>query len=689
MKADFLFYLKCAIIRLMKRGVAALCLTLALASLFFISRTADAAGGTQQPPKLLNLWLDWNLTSEDVKTLAKWDFIVMDMDQQGRHPDQIRELRKLNPNIKIIAYIDSSNIASARFVQETYLPGYKLAHRLPEEWFVHRGKERVGFWPGAWTLNNTDACPKDASGKRWSDYLPEFIQTELWSSGLWDGFFLDNAIIGPTWFAGSGLDMNGDGKADGDAEVNASWKSGWIRMAKDLRKRLGSKAILVGNGAYEYGPHVNGILFENFPTYGWANGMKGYTSAISTGQKPVFSSVNSNAKNVNNPSDYRAMRLGLMSTMLSDGYYAFDYGDQDHGQMWWYDEYDANLGVASGEMTSMTSKSNALTEGVWWREYEKGAVLVNSTSKTQRVELPSVYERLRGTQDPNVNNGRLETSVEIPANDALMLYRRTQTSSLAGSTAFANGTFVRVYDASGAQVRSSFFAQRTGASGGSQVAVADMDQDGKLDTVSAAQGSVKIGYGNGKSTTFRPFGTGFKGMLAISVGNVDRDAPWEIAVGREGSDEAALFEQNGTQRAKWHAYVPAFKGGVSVAIGDLDGDGLREVVTGAGPTGGPHVRVFKTDGQLWSKGFFAFDARERGGVSLAVGDLNGDGKDEIVAGSGQGTIPRVRIFSSNGFMIREFTLDRTPSARGVNVSLADVDGNGSFEILASGVRVTE
>lgn len=675
----------------MNRTLGMICLILALAGSFFIDTDSTyATGGTQKPPKLVNFFLGWQLTSENVKDLSKWDFVVLDMDQQGRHPDQIRELRKLNPNIKIIAYIDSSNIASARFVQETNLPGYKLAHRLPEEWFLHRGKERVGYWPGAWTLNNADACPKDSSGKRWSDYLPEFIQTELWSSGLWDGFFLDNAIIGPTWFVGSGVDMNNDGKNESDTEVNASWKSGWIRMAQDLRKRLGANAIIVGNGAYEYGPYVNGILFENFPTYGWANGMKGYLSSVKANQKPTYSCVNSNAKNINNSADYKAMRLGLMSTMLSDGYYSFDYGDQNHGQMWWYDEYNADLGTATGEMTSMSSNASSnVVDGVWWREYEKGAVVVNSTSKTQHIDLPSVYERLRGTQDSATNNGKLETSLDLPANDALMLYRRTQTSSIAKSTAYANGSFVRVYDASGTQVRSSFFVQQSSVTGGAQVLTADLDLDGKNDTVSGSQGTVRIAYGNGKASSFRPYGTAFKGTLTIAVGNVDRDNPLEIAVGREGSDEASLFEQNGTLRFRWHAYVPAFKGGVTVAIGDLNGDGLREVITGAGPTGGPHIRIFKTDGQLWSSGFFAFDKRERGGLSVAVGDVNGDGKDEVIAGSGQGTTPRVRIFSGDGNMIREFVLDTAPSDRGVSVSLADIDNNGSLEILASGVRIIQ
>ena len=47
-----------------------------------------------------------------------------------------------------------------------------------------------------------------------------------------------------------------------------------------------------------------------------------------------------------------------------------------------------------------------------------------------------------------------------------------------------------------------------------------------------------------------------------------------------------------TELAGFFAYDPAFPGGVFVACGDVTGDGVAEVITGAGPGGGPHVRAF-------------------------------------------------------------------------------------------------
>lgn len=77
------------------------------------------------------------------------------------------------------------------------------------------------------------------------------------------------------------------------------------------------------------------------------------------------------------------------------------------------------------------------------------------------------------------------------------------------------------------------------------------------------------------------------------------------------------------------AYDKSFKGGARLALADVDKDGQAEIITGAGAGGGPQVRVFKRDGRLMGIQFFAFSKDFHGGIDVAGGDFDGDGKDEI------------------------------------------------------------
>jgi len=70
-------------------------------------------------------------------------------------------------------------------------------------------------------------------------------------------------------------------------------------------------------------------------------------------------------------------------------------------------------------------------------------------------------------------------------------------------------------------------------------------------------------------------------------------------------------------------YDPRFRGGVNVTTGDLDGDGRAELILGAGPGGGPHVKIYKFDvsdqQMILVHQFMAYEQTFRGGVSVASG----------------------------------------------------------------------
>ena len=58
------------------------------------------------------------------------------------------------------------------------------------------------------------------------------------------------------------------------------------------------------------------------------------------------------------------------------------------------------------------------------------------------------------------------------------------------------------------------------------------------------------------------------------------------------------------------------------------------IVTGAGPGGGPHVKLWHADGSFADVEFQAYAEAFRGGVDVAMGDINADGVDEIITSPG-------------------------------------------------------
>jgi hypothetical protein len=119
-----------------------------------------------------------------------------------------------------------------------------------------------------------------------------------------------------------------------------------------------------------------------------------------------------------------------------------------------------------------------------------------------------------------------------------------------------------------------------------------------------------------------------------------------------------------------------------MAVVDLDGNGTKEIISGAGPGGGPHVIIHAHDGRPLHPGFFPFDKQSRGGVWVAAADLYGTGRPVIIVGSGEGTRPEVKIYSRFGWRLAGPYLAYDYRFRGgVRVAAADLDGDGRAEIV--------
>ena len=141
-----------------------------------------------------------------------------------------------------------------------------------------------------------------------------------------------------------------------------------------------------------------------------------------------------------------------------------------------------------------------------------------------------------------------------------------------------------------------------------------------------------------------------------------------------------ITDQDGKKDIEFYPYGVNFKGGVSFAAGDINGDGGQEIITAAGPGGGPHVIIFDNNGKLLGQ-FFAFSKNFRGGVNLASADVNNDGRDEIIAVQASGGDSEIKIFNGRGQFLGSFYAYDNKFKGGLNIAVGDLDGNGVAEIV--------
>ncbi len=257
-----------------------------------------------------------------------------------------------------------------------------------------------------------------------------------------------------------------------------------------------------------------------------------------------------------------------------------------------------------------------------------------------------------------------------------------------------------------------FYAFESNFDGGVTLAVGQVDGTSHDDVVVGAGGAVKVfdgaelAQGNPVATaTFlasRPSGTNTTIHLdsddnrsfTLAVGPVNGTGHSDVVVGSGAGvesdvkviDGAMLAQGTAVVTAEFMPYDPDFLGGVTVATADITGSGHDDVVVAPGPGGGPDVKVY--DGSQLAQGnavatanFFAFDPAFVGGVSLAAGNINGTGHDDLIVGAGPGGGPQVKVFDGAQLAMGQvvttasFYAFTTAFAGGVQVEVTSATGS--------------
>jgi hypothetical protein len=690
-----------------------------LAAFLFWPFFASAYQGTPKSvfPKIADYFTKWVLNEGDVEDLSKWDVLLLDPQTQENSPNILREIRRKNPQVIILARMAVEEINDSTDNTIGYKGGSvrnDLLSQLDESWFLRdKSGNKLSFWPGT-TLMNLTGGSGIARGQRWNEFLPQFVSSRIISTGLWDGVFYDNVWPTISWFNNGNLDVAGSGVLKTKAQIDRDWLEGNKKLLDKTRQLLGNNYLVVANGraSDSYQPYLNGIMLENFPSSyeadgTWAGSIKAYLNDKNF-VEPKMTIINANTNNTWNMENYRKLRFSLGSALLSNGYFSFDFGDQYHEQTWWYDEYEAALGEAVSAPVNILDKNNKIyKKGLWRRDFANGIVVVNSTDENKNyVFTDEVFTKINGTQDRSVNNGAKINMVSLMGQDAVVLLGDLNSRKVPAAAAvsagkteekpaekkeniikggvFDNGSFVRVFNRNGDQVRSGFFSYDEKYPGGAQILSADINNDGIYETLVNSNGTVTLYRAGRILKSFKPFDGKFKGDISLSVADLDGNGSKEIIIGAGagGGPQVRIFNRDGRLlTGGFFAYDRNFRGGVNVAAIDLNGDGTNEIITGAGIGGGPQVRIFDRNGKVLG-GFFAYDKNSRSGVSVAVGNLSGAAEKQIITGSGPGSRPQVRIWNKSGKLVSEFLAYDENMRSGLSMSAADMNGDGIDEILS-------
>lgn len=215
----------------------------------------------------------------------------------------------------------------------------------------------------------------------------------------------------------------------------------------------------------------------------------------------------------------------------------------------------------------------------------------------------------------------------------------------------------------------------------------DLNGDGKLDLISANEGANEVQVftnttSNGKAafTLKQTLTSGISGPQAVVSGDFNRDGKMDFAVANKGNKTLSVFMNNGNMTFTQTNLPQAAAAGapVRLAVGDVNGDGRLEVVSA---NDNATLSIFKPLGGAPAPQVLSLPDVPS---AVAVGDLNGDGRLDVVASiKARDQVAVLVNDATNGLATVTASLETGDGTRPVDVDLGDFDGDGKLDIMTA------